>query len=78
VSLQAVVDDEILCGRCHSRGETCRGKQKIILGLSGGVDSSVTTVLIHRAIENLTCIFVDNELLRKDERANLNHPETAS
>jgi GMP synthase (glutamine-hydrolysing) len=41
---------------------------KVVLGLSGGVDSSVAAVLIHRAIgANLTCIFVDNGLLRKDE-----------
>ena len=44
------------------------GQKKVILGLSGGVDSSVTALLIHRAIgKNLTCIFVDNGLLRKDE-----------
>ncbi|MBN1924776.1 MAG: glutamine-hydrolyzing GMP synthase [Prolixibacteraceae bacterium] len=41
---------------------------KVVLGLSGGVDSSVAAVLLNRAIgENLTCIFVDNGLLRKDE-----------
>jgi len=44
------------------------GNDKVILGLSGGVDSSVAAVLIHRAIgENLHCIFVDNGLLRKNE-----------
>lgn len=44
------------------------GNEKVILGLSGGVDSSVAAVLIHRAIgNNLTCIFVDNGLLRFDE-----------
>ncbi len=43
-------------------------QDKVILGLSGGVDSSVTAVLLHRAIgKNLNCIFVDNGLLRKDE-----------
>lgn len=42
--------------------------KRIILGLSGGVDSSVTAMLIHKAIEKkLTCIFVDNGLLRKNE-----------
>ncbi len=42
--------------------------KKVVLGLSGGVDSSVTALLVHRAIgHNLTCIFVDNGLLRKDE-----------
>lgn len=44
------------------------GSDKVILGLSGGVDSSVAAVLLHKAIgENLHCIFVDNGLLRKDE-----------
>jgi GMP synthase (glutamine-hydrolysing) len=42
--------------------------EKVILGLSGGVDSCVTALLIHKAIgKNLTCIFVDNGLLRKHE-----------
>lgn len=41
---------------------------KVVLGLSGGVDSSVAGVLLNRAIgENLTCIFIDNGLLRKNE-----------
>src|SRR3989338_8073973 len=45
------------------------GKERVVLGLSGGVDSSVTGILIHRAIgEKLTCIFVDNGLLRLNER----------
>ncbi|MHA8088540.1 glutamine-hydrolyzing GMP synthase [Aquirufa sp. Wall-65K1] len=44
------------------------GQDKVVLGLSGGVDSSVAAVLLHRAIgKNLYCIFVDNGLLRKDE-----------
>ncbi|MBM6754482.1 glutamine-hydrolyzing GMP synthase [Lactobacillus alvi] len=44
------------------------GDQKVILGLSGGVDSSVAAVLIHKAIgDQLTCIFVDHGLLRKNE-----------
>ena len=43
---------------------------KVVLGLSGGVDSSVAAMLLHRAIgKNLTCIFVDNGLLRKNEFA---------
>jgi GMP synthase (glutamine-hydrolysing) len=42
--------------------------QKVVLGLSGGVDSSVAALLLHKAIgENLHCIFVDNGLLRKNE-----------
>jgi GMP synthase (glutamine-hydrolysing) len=44
------------------------GNDKVILGLSGGVDSSVAASLLHKAIgRNLTCIFVDNGLLRKNE-----------
>lgn len=44
------------------------GDDKVVLGLSGGVDSSVAAVLLHQAIgKNLHCIFVDNGLLRKDE-----------
>jgi len=45
------------------------GKSRVILGLSGGVDSSVAAALIHKAIgKQLTCVFVDNGLLRKGER----------
>jgi GMP synthase (glutamine-hydrolysing) len=44
------------------------GDDKVLLGLSGGVDSSVAAFLLHKAIgKNLTCIFVDNGLLRKNE-----------
>ncbi len=44
------------------------GKDRVICGLSGGIDSSVTALLIHKAIgKNLTCIFVNNGLLRKNE-----------
>ncbi len=44
------------------------GNEKVVLGLSGGVDSSVAAVLIHKAVgSRLTCIFVDNGLLRKNE-----------
>ncbi|MGB0933079.1 MAG: glutamine-hydrolyzing GMP synthase [Lishizhenia sp.] len=44
------------------------GDDKVILGLSGGVDSSVAAVLLHKAIgKNLHCIFVNNGLLRKNE-----------
>ncbi len=44
------------------------GNDKVVLGLSGGVDSSVASMLLHRAIgKNLYCIFVDNGLLRKNE-----------
>lgn len=51
--------------------ETYRAKlagKKVLLALSGGVDSSVAAVLLHKAIgKNLTCVFVDHGLLRKDE-----------
>lgn len=44
------------------------GEDKVVLGLSGGVDSSVAAMLLHKAIgQNLICIFVDMGLLRKDE-----------
>ena len=45
------------------------GNAKVICGLSGGVDSSVVAALVHKAIgDKLVCIFVDNGLLRKNER----------
>lgn len=50
------------------------GKDRVILGLSGGVDSSVVAVLLNRAIGNqLTCIFVDHGMLRKNEFNNVMH-----
>jgi GMP synthase (glutamine-hydrolysing) len=46
------------------------GQEKVILGLSGGVDSSVAAVLLHKAIgRQLTCVFVDNGVLRAGEAA---------
>jgi GMP synthase (glutamine-hydrolysing) len=48
------------------------GNEKVILGLSGGVDSTVSAILLHKAIgENLHCIFVNNGLLRKNEFTNV-------
>jgi len=48
------------------------GDDKVVLGLSGGVDSSVAAVLLNKAIgKNLTCIFVDHGLLRKNEFENV-------
>jgi GMP synthase (glutamine-hydrolysing) len=50
------------------------GDDKVILGLSGGVDSSVAAFLLHKAIgKNLHCIFVDNGLLRKNEFESVLH-----
>ena len=50
------------------------GSDRVILGLSGGVDSSVAAVLLNKAIgKNLTCIFVDHGMLRKNEFKNVLH-----
>ena len=50
------------------------GDDKVVLGLSGGVDSSVAAVLLNKAIgKNLTCIFVDHGMLRKDEFKKVMH-----
>ena len=60
------MEDFVQTATKHYRS-TLAGK-KVLLALSGGVDSSVAAVLLHRAIgENLTCVFVDHGLLRKDE-----------
>jgi len=57
-----IVDDAI------ARVQERVGKDKVLLGLSGGVDSSVVAALLHRAIgDQLTCVFVDNGLLRLHE-----------
>ncbi len=54
--------------RCVAELKEQLGNDKVLLALSGGVDSSVVAVLLHKAIgKNLTCIFVDHGLLRKDE-----------
>ena len=58
-----IVEDAI----AHVRATV--GRDKVVLGLSGGVDSSVVAALLSRAIgDQLTCVFVDNGLLRKNER----------
>ena len=58
--------DEIKKTVGYKNGRSSAGN--VILGLSGGVDSSVCAVLLNKAIsKNLTCVFVDNGLLRKDE-----------
>ncbi|HEY5974042.1 MAG TPA: glutamine-hydrolyzing GMP synthase [Geobacteraceae bacterium] len=57
-----IIDDAV------ARIRTLVGSDRVILGLSGGVDSSVAAALIHRAIgDQLTCVFVDNGLLRLGE-----------
>jgi GMP synthase (glutamine-hydrolysing) len=58
----AIIDDQI------ARIRSQVGDSHVLLGLSGGVDSSVVAALLHRAIgDRLTCVFVDNGLLRKNE-----------
>jgi len=59
----SVVEDSVAAIRAQTAGE------RVICGMSGGVDSAVAAMLIHKAIgEKLQCIFVDNGLLRKGER----------
>ena len=64
--------DWTMAGFVDSSIESIRekvGRELVILGLSGGVDSSVAAALIHRAIgKQLSCVFVDNGLLRQNER----------
>jgi GMP synthase (glutamine-hydrolysing) len=61
-TMPAYVDEAV----AQIRGQV--GADEVVLGLSGGVDSSVAAALIHRAIgDRLTCIFVDTGLLRQDE-----------
>ena len=56
----------------RERIRTQVGPARVVLGLSGGVDSSVAVVLLHRALGNqLTCLFVDNGLLRTGERGQI-------
>jgi GMP synthase (glutamine-hydrolysing) len=58
----SIVEDQI--GRIRAQV----GEANVICGLSGGVDSSVAALLVHRAIgDHLTCVFVDHGLMRKDE-----------
>nr|NNM89273.1 glutamine-hydrolyzing GMP synthase [Bacilli bacterium] len=60
--MDSFIDDKIAEIR-HTVGD-----KKVLLALSGGVDSSVTAALLHRAVgEQLTCVFVDHGFLRKDE-----------
>ena len=59
--------DDLISQRIDEINEQVQ-KDKVLLGLSGGVDSSVTAALLHKAVgKRLTCVFVDNGLLRKGE-----------
>jgi len=61
-SAKGIVEDQI------ARIRRQVGEGKVICGLSGGVDSSVAALLVHRAVgDQLTCVFVDHGLMRKDE-----------
>ncbi len=61
-SAASIVEDQIRRIRAQV------GEGKVICGLSGGVDSSVAALLVHRAVgDQLTCVFVDHGLMRKDE-----------
>ena len=60
-----------VAGAIEQVRETVKDK-KVILGLRGGVDSLIAALLLRRAVgKNLTCIFVDNGVLRKDEAEKL-------
>ena len=61
-SMASFIDDTVAAVRARV------GSERVLCGLSGGVDSSVVAVLVHQAIgDQLTCVFVDNGLLRKGE-----------
>lgn len=65
---------DVFIDRTIEELKTRIGTDKVVMGLSGGVDSSVAATLIHRAIgDQLTCVFVDNGLLRKNEYEEVLH-----
>ena len=58
----------------YRKNSTTSGNDHVILGLSGGVDSSVVAALLHKAIgDQLTCVFVDTGLLRLNEAGSVRH-----
>lgn len=66
--------DSIIDSKVAAISSSVGARGEVVMGLSGGVDSSVAAVLIHRAIGNrLHCVFVDNGLLRQDEREGVQH-----
>jgi len=68
--MRRVVDARQLVADAVASARRQIGEERVLLGLSGGVDSSVVAALLSRAVgDQLTCVFVDNGLLRKNERA---------
>jgi len=72
--LQPNFTSQVFVDECVHNLQNQLGDDKVVLGLSGGVDSTVAAVLLHKAIgKNLYCIFVNNGLLRKNEFESVLH-----